>query len=242
MNWLKGAHPVKAQGMGGRQVRTGNEYGEIFDHHYVEYQYPDGTYLNSQCRHQKGCMSNWSDAGQGVNGTFNCIPGRQLSYIYDKNGNQIWKYDGSEETEPHQVEQTEFFRMLRQDEYINQAESGAESTMTAIMGRMATYSGQLIEWDKAMESNKNMQQELVKEKALLDSLMAYLPDLVYFKDRESKFIRISQSMKKLFTVDNIDEMVGKSDFDFQTKEAAEQYYNEEQEIIKTNPRKIHFIS
>jgi myo-inositol 2-dehydrogenase/D-chiro-inositol 1-dehydrogenase len=54
MNWLKGAHPVKAQGMGGRQVRTGNEYGEIFDHHYVEYQYPDGTYLNSQCRHQKG--------------------------------------------------------------------------------------------------------------------------------------------------------------------------------------------
>ena len=159
MNWLKGAHPVKAQGMGGRQTRTGNEYGQIFDHHFVEYQYPDGTYLNSQCRHQKGCMSNWSDAGQGVNGTFNCIPGRQLSYIYDKNGNQIWKYDGSEETEPHQVEQTEFFRMLRQDEYINQAESGAESTMTAIMGRMATYSGQLIEWDKAMESNKNILPE-----------------------------------------------------------------------------------
>ncbi|HYX06662.1 MAG TPA: PAS domain-containing protein [Bacteroidales bacterium] len=86
---------------------------------------------------------------------------------------------------------------------------------------------------RQMESNKDMQQELVKEKALLDSLMAFLPDFIYFKDEQSKFIRISQSMLKLFPVNNIDEMIGKSDFDFQAKEAAQQYYDEEMEIIKT---------
>lgn len=156
MNWLKGSHPVKAQGMGGRQTRTGNEYGQIFDHHFVEYQYPDGSMLNSQCRHQKGCWNNWSDAGQGTKGTFNCVPARQLSTIYDNKGNVIWEYLGKDDTEPHQVEQTEFFRMLRQDEYINQAESGAISTMTAIMGRMATYSGQKVTWEEAINSTENL--------------------------------------------------------------------------------------
>lgn len=159
MNWLKGAHPIKAQGMGGRQVRTGNEYGQIFDHHFVEYQYPDRSMLNSQCRHQKGCWSNWSDSGHGTKGNFNCIPGRQSSAIYDSKGDVIWKYDGKNDTEPHQVEQTEFFKMLREDKYINQGELGALSTMTAIMGRMATYSGQMITWDDAINSNKNLLPE-----------------------------------------------------------------------------------
>ena len=54
MNWFKGAYPVKAQGMGGRQVRKGKDNGEIFDHHYVEFTYADGSILNSQCRHIPG--------------------------------------------------------------------------------------------------------------------------------------------------------------------------------------------
>ena len=156
MNWLKGAHPVKAQGMGGRQTRTDKKYGEIYDHHFVEYEYPDGSMLNSQCRHQKGCWSNWSDKGHGTNGSFLCDPGRQQSTIYNAKGDKIWKYDGKNDTEPHQVEQTAFFRMLREDEYINQAESGAISTMTAVMGRMATYSGQEVSWDEAINSTKSL--------------------------------------------------------------------------------------
>ena len=172
MNWLKGAHPTKAQGMGGRQTRTENKFGEIFDHHFVEFEYPDGSMLNSQCRHQKGCWSNWSDKGHGTKGSFNCDPGRQQSVIFDAEGNSIWKYDGKNDAEPHQVEQTEFFRMLREDEYINQAESGAMSTMTAIMGRMATYSGQMITWDQAINSNQN----LLPEKLSFDAEAPVLPD------------------------------------------------------------------
>ena len=83
----------------------------------------------------------------------------EQSTIYNAKGENIWKYDGKNDTEPHQVEQTEFFKMLREDKYINQAESGAMSTMTAIMGRMATYSGQMISWDEAIESNKNLLPE-----------------------------------------------------------------------------------
>jgi myo-inositol 2-dehydrogenase/D-chiro-inositol 1-dehydrogenase len=172
MNWIMKSHPVKAQGLGGRQVRTGKEYGQIFDHHYVEYHYPNGLIFNSQCRHIKGCWDYWSDAGHGTKGTFEMIPGKQDSFIYDSKGNVIWKYLGKEDPPPHQVEQTEFFRMIRDDEYINQAESGARSTMTAILGRMATYTGQMITWDEAMKSKEN----LLPEKLTMDGEPSVKPD------------------------------------------------------------------
>ncbi len=87
--------------------------------------------------------------------------------------------------------------------------------------------------NRQMEKNKKMQESLVKEKALLDSLMSSLPDYIYFKDLDSKFIRISKSMLPLYPVKNMDEIIGKSDFDFKEKETAQKYYDEEMEIIKT---------
>lgn len=172
INWIKDSHPIKAQGMGGREVRTGKEFGQIFDHHFVEYYYPDGSIFNSQCRHIKGCWDNWSDAGHGTRGAFEMIPGKKDSFIYDSKGKLLWKYLGKDDPSPHQVEQTEFFRMIREDEYINQAESGAISTMTAIMGRMATYTGQMITWDEAMKSEEN----LLPEKFTWDAEPPVIPD------------------------------------------------------------------
>jgi PAS domain S-box-containing protein len=87
--------------------------------------------------------------------------------------------------------------------------------------------------NRQIEKNKKMQDSLIKEKALLDSLMSSLPDCIFFKDLDSKFIRISKSMLPLFPVKDIDEMLGKSDFDFQESEVAQKYYDEEMEIIKT---------
>ena len=60
INWLKGDYPVRAQGQGGRQFRTGKEYGEIYDHHYVEFEYKDGTRMFSQCRHMEHCWNSVS--------------------------------------------------------------------------------------------------------------------------------------------------------------------------------------
>jgi predicted dehydrogenase len=159
MNWIKQTHPVRAQGMGGRQVRTGKEYGQIFDHHYVEYEYPDGSILNSQCRHIQGCWSNWSDRVWGTEGYMNSIPGRQLLTLEDRKGNTIYHYDGKEDPVAHQIEQDVFIRKILNDEHINQAEEGAQSTMTAIMGRMATYSGQMITWEEAMSSTEKLVPE-----------------------------------------------------------------------------------
>ena len=72
INWFKGGYPVRAQGMGGRQVRKGKDHGEIFDHHYVEFQYADGSLLNSQCRHIPGTMSKVDELLIGTKGKIQC--------------------------------------------------------------------------------------------------------------------------------------------------------------------------
>jgi len=89
------------------------------------------------------------------------------------------------------------------------------------------------ELSRKIGDNESMHQELSREKALLDALMNNLPDYIYFKDRNSQFIRISKSMLPLFPMNNVEEMIGKSDFDFHQKEAAQGMYDEEQEIIRT---------
>ncbi|MBN1599634.1 MAG: PAS domain-containing protein [Bacteroidales bacterium] len=86
---------------------------------------------------------------------------------------------------------------------------------------------------RQLAHNKKMEEEIKIEKGLLDSLLENLPDYIYFKDINSKFIKISKSMLPLFPVDTLKEMIGKSDFDFHPKEKAQEFYNEEQKIIKT---------
>lgn len=82
-----------------------------------------------------------------------------------------------------------------------------------------------------LEEIQNIQEKLIREKALLDSMLRTIPDYVYFKDLDSKFLRISDSMVKLFNVKTAEQIVGKSDFDFHTRENATKFYNEEQGII-----------
>jgi predicted dehydrogenase len=149
INWFKGGYPVKAQGMGGRQVRKGKDYGEIFDHHYVEFTYADGTVLNSQCRHIPGTMSKVDELLIGTKGNIQC----GAANIVDRTGKVLYQYDKKAENNPYQAEHDELFEVIAKGEYkFADAENGAKSTMTSILGRMATYSGQVIEWDKAINS------------------------------------------------------------------------------------------
>ncbi len=153
INWFKGGYPVKAQGMGGREVRKGKDYGEIFDHHYVEFQYADGSILNSQCRHIKGTMSKVDEQLVGTRGSIFC----GAANITDRQGAILYQYDKKKENNPYQTEHDELFEALAKREYkFADAENGAKSTMTAILGRMATYSGQVVEWDKALNSGLNI--------------------------------------------------------------------------------------
>ncbi len=146
INWFKGSFPVKAVGMGGRQQRTDKKFGEIFDHHHVEFEYADGMILNSQCQHFEGCANNVSELLIGTKGK--ATEGKILDY----KGNTVWRHRGDEDPDPYQVEHDVLFDAIINNKPINDAEHAAKSTMTAILGRMATYSGQMISWDDAFNS------------------------------------------------------------------------------------------
>ncbi|MEX0936974.1 MAG: Gfo/Idh/MocA family oxidoreductase [Pirellulales bacterium] len=163
-NWLKGGPPVSANGMGGREVRTGKEYGEIFDHHFVEFTYEDGSKMMSQCRHIPGCWNSVSEHAHGTKGTANISGGRI-------EGEDSWRFRG-QSPNPYQVEHDDLFASIRNGTPLNEAEYGATSTMTSILGRMATYSGQEISWDDAI----NSEISLAPEKYAFDATAPVLPD------------------------------------------------------------------
>ncbi|HPM81321.1 MAG TPA: Gfo/Idh/MocA family oxidoreductase [Candidatus Anammoximicrobium sp.] len=146
-NWLMKDHPVECNGMGGRQVRTGGEHGEIFDHHCCEFAYANGVRMFSQCRHIRGCWNAVAEHAHGTKGSAD-ISGAK---IYSAGGALVWSGKGG--GGGHQEEHCDLFAALRQGEIYNEAEAGAQSTMTAIMGRLATYSGQVVKWDEALNSN-----------------------------------------------------------------------------------------
>lgn len=150
-NWFIGEYPIKAQGIGGREVRKGKDHGQIFDHHFVEFEYPGGAIISSQCRHQPGCMNRVSETFQGTLGNVYTNGGSTSMNSYT--GSSIYKHQGENDKNPYQVEHDELFAAIRNGNYINNAEYGAKSTMSAILGRMATYSGQQVTWDDAMNSD-----------------------------------------------------------------------------------------
>lgn len=157
-NWFIGEYPVSAQGMGGRLVRTGKEYGEIFDHHFVEFTYPSGAVVASQCRHQPNTMYRVGEAFQGTKGTV-VTNDAGTAKILDIDGKELHSISNSEGHNPYQEEHNRLFASIRNSEVINNGEYGAKSTMTAILGRMATYSGKVVTWEEAMKSELNLVPE-----------------------------------------------------------------------------------
>ncbi len=155
-NWIKQAHPVEAQGMGGRQVRTGKEFGNIFDHHAVEFTYSDGAKMFSQCRQIPGCSSQVAESAHGTRGVMN-LNGTSAELLVD--GKKAWRTTGGKAgygNGAYQAEHDALFDAIRNDKPYNEAEYGALSTMTAIMGRMATYSGKVVKWDEAIKSTESV--------------------------------------------------------------------------------------
>jgi len=146
-NWLVGGYPSECNGMGGREVRDGKEHGQIYDHHFCEFTYPNGVKMFSQCRHIPDCWNSVSEHAHGTKG-FADLSGK----IYDAKGALIWSY-GSGGGGGHQEEHYDLFTSLRQGNIPNEGDFGAKSTMTAILGRLATYSGKVVKWDDAINSD-----------------------------------------------------------------------------------------
>ena len=169
-NWFIGDYPIYAQGMGGRQVRKGKDYGEIFDHHFVEFTYPSGAVVSSQCRHIPGTMSRVDEVFQGTKGSLEIGKGE----ITDLEGRSQYKYPRlGQDPNPYQVEHNLLFKSIREGKVIADAENGAMSTLTAILGRMATYTGKKITLEQAM----NSKLQLMPEEVTWDTLPPSLPDV-----------------------------------------------------------------
>jgi len=148
INWAIGSHPVQCLGMGGRQVRTGPEYGNIFDHFAVEYEYPNGAQVLSMCRQIEGCTNRVSERVAGTNGS---------AYTDGSNGSiegpNAYKYEGKSPS-PYVQEHADLIAGIREGKPLNEGRRVAESTLTAIMGRMSAYTGRALKWDWAMNASK----------------------------------------------------------------------------------------
>jgi len=143
MNWALQGHPEQCMGMGGRAVRT---LGNIWDHFAVEYEYPNGVRVASQCRQINGCTDRIAERVVGAKGFADVDQGVIT-------GEKPYKYNGPDPD--HYVQEfADLIKSIRDAEPINEAKNVAESTMNAIMGRMSAYTGRALKWDWAMKASK----------------------------------------------------------------------------------------
>lgn len=155
MAWAMGDEPpVKAVGLGGRQQRTEADYGNIFDHHAVVYEYANGVRLYSYCRQQAGTANDVSDWIYGTKGVCDVFKHR----IEGKADGKNWRYrkPAGLKDDMYQNEHNEMFAAIRAGKPIDNGDYMCKSTLMAIMGRMATYSGKSVTWEQALNSKEDL--------------------------------------------------------------------------------------
>ena len=151
-NWALGAHPVKAVGIGGRSYRDmvinaknpgdPNEVGQIWDHFAIEYTYPNDVVINSYCAHIPGIQTDVSESFVGTKG-------RAQANGYRINKKKVF---GRDPISAYVQEHIDLIDSIRSDKKVNELKQVAESTMTAILGRMAAYSGESLSWEQGLNS------------------------------------------------------------------------------------------
>lgn len=162
--WAMGDQPPqRAWGLGGRQVRTDAQWGDIYDHHAVAYEWANGVTCYAFCRQQAGCYSDVSDIFVGTKGRCNVLKHRI-------EGQNPWRFEG-EGGNMYELEHEALFNAIRSGQAINNGQYMAYSTMLAILGRMVNYTGQAITWEQAI----NSQQKLAPETYSWDATPPTLP-------------------------------------------------------------------
>jgi predicted dehydrogenase len=159
MAWvMQDAYPVKAVGLGGRQVRTNPEFGHIFDHHSVVYEFRNGVKLFSNCRQQEHVAMDISDHIWGTKGVCHIETSRPTrgGFSIKPSQGKSWAYRSEDGGDMYQNEHTEMIAGIRAGKPIYNGDYMAKSTLMAIMGRMATYTGQEIRWEQALNSEEDL--------------------------------------------------------------------------------------
>ena len=173
-NWIAKGHPVEAEGMGGRQVRIGKDVGEIFDHHAVEFTYadgvedvqllpPDSRLLEFLRRARPRHEGQGRSPGLRRRRAVRCRPSAACAGTTAPTATR-WRW-------------TTCLRPCLAGQPYNEADWAAESTMTAILGRMATYSGKVVKWDEAINSQLDLTPKSLAWDA--ETLVKPGPDGIY---------------------------------------------------------------
>jgi predicted dehydrogenase len=172
-NWALQAHPAKARGDGGRQrsVPNPDDFGHIWDHFNVEFEYPSGAHVFSQCRQIDGC---WNSVSEHLTGTQGRCQVNAYT-LYDVRGENprpvVSRGQGRKAADPYVQEHTDLIASIRSGQPINELKNVAESTLTAILGRMAAYGGKEVTWEQAL----NSQEETMPEKLSWDMSLSVPP-------------------------------------------------------------------
>ena len=161
INWILGARPLRVTAMGGRQARTEPEFGHIYDHFALEYEYPNGVIITGQARQIANCDNRVDEMVLGTTGRSNCrdrIDPRDAA-------KEPWVYSGpptpsrsapDASMNPYVREHTALIASIRAGNPVNEVPTIAESTLSAIMGRMAAYSGRVVDWETVTSSQENL--------------------------------------------------------------------------------------
>jgi predicted dehydrogenase len=145
--WVLGdRYPNRCVALGGRQVRTDPQYGNVYDHFATRYEYDDDVKVHSYCRQMPGCAVDVSDNVRGTKGYAEI-------FKHSVRGAEDWEWE-DDRTDMYQNEHDELFGSIRDGKPINNGEFMCKSTLMAIMGRMAAYTGQAITWDQAWNSQE----------------------------------------------------------------------------------------
>ncbi len=149
--WALKAHPIKAVGMGGRQVITEPERGQSYDHFAIDYEFPDGVHVMSMARQIPGSAGNVSETLIGTKGRWHSKGSPESSQAYLFTGPNAAKLR-IQEVNPYVQEHIDLLESITSRKPVNELKQVAESTLTAIMGRMSAYTGKEVSWERALNS------------------------------------------------------------------------------------------
>ena len=150
-NWVMGEHPRLAISLGGAQARVGPEYGTTFDHFATDFEYKDDRHVLSFARQQDNCYNRVAHNFQGSEGVTQVEGG-----IITPTKGDRWKFPPKNLVNPYVQEHADLLASIRAGKPLNEAQRIAESVLTAIMGRMSAYSGQVVTWNQALNSKVSL--------------------------------------------------------------------------------------
>jgi myo-inositol 2-dehydrogenase/D-chiro-inositol 1-dehydrogenase len=148
IDWAIGSHPIQCTGLGGRQVRTGPQYGDVYDHFSVEYEYPNGTRIEYMGAQIDGLSVRNDQRLVGTKGSAyfdfgNAVIEGQNPFIYE-----------DPIPDPSITQHADQIKAIRQGLYLNEGKRIAESTLTSILGRFSAYTGRTLSWNWVMNASK----------------------------------------------------------------------------------------